>query len=307
VVPETFSFTLQELFELGIPTLASDLGSLHDRIEDGVSGFLCPPEPVAMLSRLRQLAADRNQLDKVHRNLRSRTAVRGLPDMLADYRDLLQAPEVSAKAYFSKSSRFPSEPIVVGQCDLRWDGGLARSAPFRPSSARQKITLSWPEQSGRLTNLEMHPIGDPGRVRLFAARLLDSAEKPVWSWDGSASAFSSTSKIAAAKDSVILHFTGSDTGIRLPISLEQMNRLSLGGRLELEMEWSPAATPAVETRSEFIKLKSSAPREQLELELEAARLRIASIEASHSWKLSKPLRTLGTAYLTAMKSFRKHR
>ena len=56
VVPETFSYTLQELFELGVPPVATRLGSFADRIQDGVNGFLVNPTSNAVIGRLRDLA-----------------------------------------------------------------------------------------------------------------------------------------------------------------------------------------------------------------------------------------------------------
>ncbi len=304
VVPETFSLTLQELFELGIPTLASDLGSFHDRIEDGVNGFLCPPEPQAMLARLRQLAADRPALARVHQRLRQ-TPVRRLSEMLVDYRDLLGICSPSPKAYFCRDSRFPSDPIAAGFSELRWDCGSARSAAFRPSTVRQPVELSWPAQTGYLTYLDLYPTGAAGRLRLFALRLFDHTGKSVWEWDGSAAAFPASAG-AAMEEPGCAVLQGGASPLRLPVTFGQLERLRLGGRLELEIEWPAAAAgPSAPRSSSGPELKSPVSREQLALELEHARTRIADLEGSLSWRLSRPLRTLGAAYLKARKSFRK--
>ena len=56
VVPETFSYTLSELSVLGIPAIATALGSFNDRIVDGENGFLFTPDPDALLALVRLLS-----------------------------------------------------------------------------------------------------------------------------------------------------------------------------------------------------------------------------------------------------------
>jgi len=294
VVPETFSFTLQELFELGIPTLASDLGSFHDRIEDGVNGFLCAPEPTPFLAKIKQLASDREALARVHRRLLS-SSVRRVPEMLADYRDVLRAPSLSAKAYFCEDSRPPAQPIALGCCELRWDGGFARSTPFRPTSGRQTVALCWPEQRETFTGLELDPIGGPGVVHLLAARLLDRRGDPVWTWEGDPAAFGTAAP---------------DIRLKLPVGVSELARLCAGGRLELDLEW-PAAESLIHSVAHATASNGTAPpridvsTEQLASELASAKVRIADLETSLSWRLSRPLRTLGAVYLKARSSFKE--
>ena len=55
VVSETFSYTLSEMRQLGIPVIATAVGSFRNRIVDGKSGFLCKPESSDISRRLRQL------------------------------------------------------------------------------------------------------------------------------------------------------------------------------------------------------------------------------------------------------------
>ena len=54
-VPETFSYTLSELFAAGIPPVASRLGAFVDRIEDGVTGWLVSPGGDDLLDKLSEL------------------------------------------------------------------------------------------------------------------------------------------------------------------------------------------------------------------------------------------------------------
>ena len=61
-VAETFSYTLSELRSLGLPVVATRVGALAERIEDGVDGLLVEPNVDAILARIRALAADRGAL-----------------------------------------------------------------------------------------------------------------------------------------------------------------------------------------------------------------------------------------------------
>ena len=63
---ETFSFTLSELQSAGIPVLATDVGALSHRIQNGVNGQLVKPEVAAIVSGIEQLMADRSQLEQLH-------------------------------------------------------------------------------------------------------------------------------------------------------------------------------------------------------------------------------------------------
>jgi glycosyltransferase involved in cell wall biosynthesis len=52
-VPETFSYTLSEMQQLNIPVIATRVGSLAERIEDGETGWLIDPEPEALVRAVR--------------------------------------------------------------------------------------------------------------------------------------------------------------------------------------------------------------------------------------------------------------
>jgi glycosyltransferase involved in cell wall biosynthesis len=91
VVPETFSYTLSELWALGIPPVVSSLGSFRDRVVDGEDGFLFEPDASGLLSVVRRLHAQPELLHRVARNLEARVPGRSTSDMVADYRALLPA------------------------------------------------------------------------------------------------------------------------------------------------------------------------------------------------------------------------
>lgn len=88
IVPETFSYTLSELFMLGIPPVATNLGSFAERITPGVNGFLFEPRAENLLSCLRNLHADRAGLQRVRAHL-LQLKMRTAEEMVADYHRLL--------------------------------------------------------------------------------------------------------------------------------------------------------------------------------------------------------------------------
>lgn len=90
-VAETFGYLLSELQALGLPVLATAIGSYRERISDGRDGFLAPPEPDAIAGRLATWVADRAALQQVRTYLTSHPA-RSTADMAADYRELLPVP-----------------------------------------------------------------------------------------------------------------------------------------------------------------------------------------------------------------------
>lgn len=68
-VAETFSYTLSEMFRLGIPTVATELGSFVERIADGENGFLAPPDPLHFVEHVRAILTDRAGLARVRAEL----------------------------------------------------------------------------------------------------------------------------------------------------------------------------------------------------------------------------------------------
>lgn len=69
IVPETFSFTLSELQRLGIPAIATRVGSFPDRIADGETGWLIDPHPRALVDRVAGLCGAIAEIEKVRSNL----------------------------------------------------------------------------------------------------------------------------------------------------------------------------------------------------------------------------------------------
>lgn len=92
--PETFSYTLSELWLMGVPVVATRLGSFADRITPGVNGWLCAPTPEGVLDALAALDEDRTALAHAWQHLRH-FEHRAMQDMLMDYNTLTPLPELS--------------------------------------------------------------------------------------------------------------------------------------------------------------------------------------------------------------------
>ncbi|HET19322.1 MAG TPA: glycosyltransferase, partial [Chromatiales bacterium] len=69
IVPETFSYTLTELWHYQIPPLATSIGSFAERIKHGQTGYLVPPDASALVNTLRAIHADRSGLNTVRKHL----------------------------------------------------------------------------------------------------------------------------------------------------------------------------------------------------------------------------------------------
>ncbi len=90
-VSETFGYTLSELRSLGLPVIATRLGALAERIEDGVDGFLVSPDATAIAARIAALAGDRAALAAVRAALHARHDP-DLATMAAAYAQVLDLP-----------------------------------------------------------------------------------------------------------------------------------------------------------------------------------------------------------------------
>ncbi|MCL4747329.1 MAG: glycosyltransferase, partial [Burkholderiaceae bacterium] len=90
IVPETFGYTLSELWHCAVPVLACRVGSLADRVREGENGFLVEPDAKAIGRRLREIAAQRDALAQMRAGLR-REAQPSCEEMVAQYAPLLPA------------------------------------------------------------------------------------------------------------------------------------------------------------------------------------------------------------------------
>jgi GT2 family glycosyltransferase/glycosyltransferase involved in cell wall biosynthesis len=95
VVPETYSYTLSEMQALGIPVVATRLGSFAERISDGEDGWLVEPDAAALVERIAAIAARPDCLAAAREALAGRRPIT-TQDMLARYQPLFGKPAQAA-------------------------------------------------------------------------------------------------------------------------------------------------------------------------------------------------------------------
>jgi GT2 family glycosyltransferase/glycosyltransferase involved in cell wall biosynthesis len=97
-VAETFSYTLSELTSLGVPTIATRIGALAERIHDGVDGFLTAADADAVIATVQRLRRERGALAAARSQLR-KVPSRDTAQMVADYADVLPPVAHEASRY----------------------------------------------------------------------------------------------------------------------------------------------------------------------------------------------------------------
>lgn len=256
LVPETFSYTLQELFEVGIPPVATRVGSFADRIDDGVNGFLCDTTAESALAVLKRLAGDRPRLAAVSARLRE-TPVRRIEEMLADYEQVVGTPRISASAYFAREAAHVSARVrgaalpEAGYAQLYWSsarGGFAESnsatAAFPCIPGRQKVTLPIPSLDGPAGKLRFDPASRAGFVVFHGLRLLDGGGQPLFVFELDELLFSGRQAAeiiplgpAPAPGSQVVFLNGEDPSITIDLPPAVAQALQAGGKLEWDFAW----------------------------------------------------------------------
>ena len=272
VVPETFSFTLQEMQSMGLPPVATSLGSFVDWIEDGVTGFLSEPTPEAMLRCLEHLQEERALIDSVHKNLRSYRA-RSLKEMIRDYAALTPV-RFSSMRYF-EGSRAPV-PIAGKELQLYWRAQAEsfsedRSYVFSPFHiGRQIARLYFVPQASGIDQLRLDLGKEPGLIYLHSLAVYKQAGEAVWAWHGGPSLLDPPIwNQAFPLDGNTICLTGNDPFLLLPVNREVLNRLSEGGYVELDF-WIEDAVARADDLRALAKSGWAARQEMAELQTELA-------------------------------------
>lgn len=137
-VPETFSYTLSEMWSLDLPVVAVGLGALAERITDGENGMLVRPEPRALAEAVHVLAADPGLHARLARGA-AESRPPGLADMARGYRGLLPLPAAAPCRY----RLHDPDPALLVENALRESlaGTRRRLAESRAKIADQEATL----------------------------------------------------------------------------------------------------------------------------------------------------------------------
>ena len=104
VCPETFSYTLSELFLMGIPVIATKVGSFKDRVIDNVYGSLCEPDAIEIASKIHFYYNNHDELKKIRNNL-ANYRHRNVQAMIADYHNINQLLPISPERYFTNKEQ----------------------------------------------------------------------------------------------------------------------------------------------------------------------------------------------------------
>lgn len=120
IVPETFSYTLSELWMLGVPPVATRVGAFADRIEHGRTGWLIEPDAAALVAQLRILDGERAALTSV------RNAITELPgwsraDMVRAYHHLTPLPATAGLPGPGPAAAAPEQPTRLRSGSLAID------------------------------------------------------------------------------------------------------------------------------------------------------------------------------------------
>jgi glycosyltransferase involved in cell wall biosynthesis len=116
IVPETFSYTLSELWAAGIPVLATRLGAFADRISEAENGWLVDADPDNVLRKLRLLESDRRILSQAKACVR-RQEVRTAAQMVADYAAAAPDPRYVPLSRYNLPRRSYQNPYGESQSD----------------------------------------------------------------------------------------------------------------------------------------------------------------------------------------------
>ena len=263
VVPETFSYTLRELQSMGVPPVATRLGSFADWIEEGVTGFLCAPEPKEILAVLRSLADDKRPLEQVHRNLLN-FPLRSAEDMVRDYAKL--SPTHYDPGRYFHGPRSPA-PIWERRLQLFWrvaeenfsEDNSVTVAPLGVQRQTARLCFTGPKKE-LLHELRLDLSAQSGFLLLHRVSLLNLREEVVWNWDGDPSLWKMVrsaqvlpiSPPIVNPGSLLLYLTGDDPFLILPISAGSLEAMDRGGSVEVEFtlgesaDYAPALAAAVE-------------------------------------------------------------
>ena len=169
VFAETYCYALTELWQMGVPVLACRIGSLAERITEGVDGFLAEPRPDALLARLREIDLRRDDLAAMRASLLERP-VRRAGEMVADYQRLLPTDPWYAAA---------AKPDDAPPADTGLLEGRVRVGPIAVSAQATYATAL-----GAFARYTLSKIRHSPRLPRVLRRVVELLPRRWWEDDG---------------------------------------------------------------------------------------------------------------------------
>lgn len=259
-VAESFSYVLSEMWALGVPVLATRLGSLGTRIADGVDGFLCAPHAQALVGRLAQLASQPLLLGQMAQRLRQRP-VRTRAQMLIDYQALL--PQLATTS--------PVQARRAGAAELRWLHSAAQGA-------RLQLDCTHLQTRAEAADAEVLRRGEWGQS---LSRLVDERTRWAQALESQLLNEREVSRVAAQlQEAQAEHLAQADQRLA-----ELTQRLS-----QVEAELQQRRDEQDGLLEALQRAHSDLRQTQSDLQLE--RQRVMDFINSSSWRLTRPLRAV---------------
>ncbi len=190
----------------------------------------------------------------------------------------------------------------------------SRSADIIVSPERRVNRVFIPAQCEPVAGLRLDPSNVPGFAQLFAIRVLASTGNILWEWDGELDTLSECKRHdvtlveRAEGGGILVRFKGDDPQIVLPIP-GALGCLSEGGVLEFEVAWlseksgvapSYGGVELLRKRADVLSAENEELRNRIqaaESGQAAARACRASMLQSWSWRLTAPVRLIGSLFL----------
>lgn len=310
-VSETYSYTLSELRSLAIPPIATRLGALAERIEDGRTGLLWPADAAQIATRLGQLADDRSPLAAIRTRLRQQ-APRTLAAMASDYDALLPAgarPTMRGRVMPVQATQLAVADDALTDAELRlaalsaraeeqeaelarradWAFGLDRLVQERTRWA-QALDAELGEARALIERREREHTGTMAALEAARAAALSEADRLNKEFERTME----EQRLYAAE--LIARATALEAALRERehAIAERDGRLEqLAGEIhELGAERDRVNAERARLDGELAAL--AADKRRIEAERNAIEAQRLELLASTSWKLTAPLRAVGT-------------
>ena len=158
-VAETFSYTLSECWNLGLPVIATRVGALAERISDGVDGFLVAPDAAAVAARIAAFVARREPLDQVRAALRNH-APRSLALMSANYAAELPAVASAPIAAPQSATSAQIELLALrGELDAARRQSRQQTTQLRQQQRELDARAEWASELDRELRRSQRDVG----------------------------------------------------------------------------------------------------------------------------------------------------